>query len=109
MDTRYKHFLADNDPVGFGLGEGSVGSLTITRFPMVDLVRWLLIFLVGAQQRRIGIQGLLRVNDHSQRLVLDLDSSNAIGGCIAAGSNDKGYLLHLEMHAIKRQDCLGIS
>src|SRR6266516_561527 len=96
MNTRYIHFLLDHNPFGFGLGKGSIGPFTITRFPMVDLVGWLLIFFVRTQQWRIGIQGLLGIHNHGERLVLDFDGSSAIGSRIAAGSHDKSDFLHLE-------------
>src|SRR2546425_1183788 len=55
VNTRDIHILPDDHPIGRSLGKGSISPFTITRFPVIDLVGWLLILFVGTQQRRIGI------------------------------------------------------
>src|SRR5579875_2988341 len=108
MDTRDVHILTDYDPVGLGLGKGCVGARPVAGFPVINVVGWLAILLVGAQQRRVWIKRFLGVYEHRQRFVIDLDSRHTIGCCVAAGGYDKGHFLHLVMYAIQCQHCLGV-
>src|SRR5216684_4581178 len=108
VNTRDEHILLDDHSIGLCLGKSCIRSCTVARFPVVNLVCCLLILLVGTQERRIGIKSLFGVNKHLQRFVINIDSSYSIGGGIAAGSDDKGDLLHLEMHAVQRQHRFGI-
>ena len=109
MNTRDIHILPDDHPIGCSLGKGSISPFTITRFPVIDLVGWLLILFVGTQQRCIRIKSFLRINDHPQRLIIDLDGGGAIRGGIAAVRHDKGDFLHLKMHTIQCQHRFGVS
>src|SRR5712691_5400541 len=85
VDTRNVHLLLDNNAIGLGLSKGCIGSGTVTSFPVINLVCRLFLFLVGAQQRRIGVKGLFGVDKHRQRLVIDVDGGYTVSGSIAAG------------------------
>ncbi len=108
MDARDVHILLDDDAVGLGLGECCLGRSLIARLPVVDVVGGLPVLLVGTQQRRIRVERLMRIDHDGQRLVFHVDGGHAIGGGVAAGGDDEGDFLHLVMHAIQRQHCLGI-
>ncbi len=69
VDARDVDVLLDRD---LGLGEGAVGRGPVARLPVPDVVV-LLVLLVGAEHRGARLERLLRIDDHGQRLVLDLD------------------------------------
>ncbi len=103
------HLLPDDHAVGCGFSKGSIGGLAFASLPVINLVCWLLILLIGTQQWRIGRECLFGIDYHRQRLIIYPDSSSAIGCGITAGSNNKGYFLHLVMHTIQRQHSFRIS
>src|ERR1700736_1759097 len=70
VNARDEHILPDDYAIGLCLGKGSICPGLVARFPVIYLVRRLLILLVGAQERRIGVKSLLGVNKHLQRFVI---------------------------------------
>ena len=76
VDARDVDVLLDGD---LGLGEGALGAVPVAPLPVPDVVV-LLVLLVGAQHRGAGLERLVRVDDDRQRLVVDLDACDAVGG-----------------------------
>ena len=87
-----------------GLGEGGVGQFLVADLPVEDVVRVaarpvsaiLLVLDVLAQDGRILVHRLERIDDNREGLVLDLDQVRGVGGDIAVGGDDEGDLLVLE-------------
>ena len=87
-----------------GLGEGGVGQFLVADLPVEDVVRVFarpvgalgLVLDVLAQDGRVRVHRLERVDDDRERLVLDLDQVRGVGGDIAVGRDDEGDLLVLE-------------
>jgi len=65
VHTRVEEVLGDDH---VGAGEGGVGVGEVARLPVVDVVVGLPL-LVVADDRRVGLEGLLRVRDGGQRRV----------------------------------------
>ncbi len=82
-----------------GVVEGLVGFRLVSRLPVPDVVR----FLVVAHFRRALRQGLERIHDHRQRLVLDFDGGDAVGRRVAARGHDRRDLLGLVLHGVDRK------
>ncbi len=59
---------------------------------------FLLVLDVLAQDRRVGVHRLERIDDDRQFLVFDLDEVGGVGGDVAIGGDDEGDLLVLEQH-----------
>src|SRR5216110_3150320 len=89
------------------LGEGAIGGSPVAPFPVPDVVI-LLVLLVGAQHRGPGLERLLRVDDHGQRLVLDLHRGDAVGGRVPARREHGCDLLGLVHHLFHREHHLGV-
>jgi hypothetical protein len=95
-----------------GCGKGGVGRGLVTRIPGEDVVVVLtravgaagLASQVFAQNRGIGLERLVRVDDDGQLLVLDLNRFDAVGGGITIFGDDNSHLLHLEMHLFVGQN-----
>ena len=104
MDARQVDVLRDRH---IRLLEGAVRRVAIADLPMEDVVVGLAL-LVVAQHGCIGLERLEWVHDHGQRLVLDLDGLDAVGGCVAAGRHDGGDLLAREHHLVDREHHLGV-
>ena len=98
MDARDVEVFFDDD---LGAGEGGVGLRGVARLPVPDVVRLLL--AVGPHQRGIGFERLEGVHDRRQRIVLDLDELDGVGGDVALGGDDRRDLLRLVDDAIHRQ------
>ena len=100
------HALVAQEVLGrdFGLLEGGVGQFPVADLPVEDMVRMaarpvsaiLLVLDVLAQDRRVLVHRLERIDDDGQGLVLDLDQVRGVGGDIAVGRDDEGDLLVLE-------------
>ena len=67
--------VARDDRVG--LGERAVGRLLVAGLPRRAREVVALAGLVVADQRRVGVERLARVDDRGQRLVLDVDQRSA--------------------------------
>jgi hypothetical protein len=61
---------------------------------MKDVVVFL-VFLVGAQHRRVGFQCLEGIHHDGKRIVLDLHSLDAVSGAVAVGRDHSRHLLRL--------------
>src|SRR5438132_9008933 len=83
VNTRDVHLLLNDHPVGTSLGKGCISSRTVACLPVVYLIRRLLVLFIRTQQWSIGIKRLFGTNEHMQRLVINLDSSDAIRGSVA--------------------------
>ena len=90
----------------FRLDEGGVGEVAIADLPIEDMVVMLarpmrafgLVLDVLAQQRRVGVHRLERIDQNRQRFVFDLDEIGGVGRDIAVGGDDEGDFLILEQH-----------
>ena len=51
----------------------------------------------GREDRRVGLQRLVRVDDDRQRLVIDEDGGDAVGGRISRGRDDCRDFLALDI------------
>ena len=86
------------------LQEGGVGQLLVADLPIEDVVGMLarpvgaVLFVLDvlAQNRRVLIHRLERVDDDGKRFILDLDQVGGVGGDIAVGRDDERDLLVLE-------------
>ena len=58
---------------------------------------------IVAQHRRVGGHRLVRIDERRQRLVLDLDEIDRVGGDVAVLGHDEGDLLALEQHLLVGQ------
>ena len=90
------------------LAEGGVGAVLVAHLPGEDVVVVLALAVrtfglareVVAQDRRVGRHRLEGIDDHRQRLVLDLDQIGRIGRHVAVLGDDEGDLLVLEQHLL---------
>ena len=48
---------------------------------------------IGPEDERVRLERLVRVDDHLQRLVVDLDRSDAVGRDVLGGGDDRGNFL----------------
>ena len=55
---------------------------------------------VVADDRRVLVEGVLRVDQRWQGLVLNLDLLDAVGHRVAVGADHEGDLLVLEVHLL---------
>ena len=67
----------------------------VARLPVPDVVGLLALAAVRAQDRRVGLERLERVDDDRQRLVVDLDRRDAVGRGVARRRDDGRHLLRL--------------
>ena len=104
VDARQVDVLLHGD---VGAGERLVGGLPVADFPVEDAVV-LLVLLVGSEHRGAGLERLERIDDDRQRVVVDFDGVDAIGGRVAIGGDDARHLLRLVHHLLGRQHHLGI-
>jgi hypothetical protein len=98
--------VAGND--GVGLGERLVGRVAVACLPRRAGQIVALAGLVVADQGRILIERLARVDDRGQRLVLDVDERQRVVGRVLVGRDDEGDLLALEAHLVAGQHGLGV-
>jgi hypothetical protein len=99
--------LDDHATVGEGRGERLVGLGRVARFPVVDVVVGLAV-LVVADDLGVGVEGLLRVDDHRQRLVLDVDQVERVTRRVAILGDDERDLLAVEAHLVGGEHRLGV-
>ena len=104
VDARQVDVFLDRDR---GLGEGAVGGGLVAPLPVPDVVV-LLVLLVGPQHRCARHERLARIDDHRQRVVLDLHRGDAVGGGVAAGGQHGGDFLRLVHDFLDRQHHLGV-
>ena len=88
--------------------EGPVGRLLVAGLPgrgreVVDLAR-----LVVADQRRVVVERPPRVDDHRQRLVVDLDQRQRVAGHVFVGGDHERHLLALEARLVAGQHGLRV-
>ena len=91
-----------------GLGERAVGGLLVAGLPqrarqVVDLT-----VLVVADQRRVGVERLARVDDRRQRLVLDVDQRERVAGDVLVDGDHERHLLPLEADLVAREHRLRV-
>ena len=104
VDARVEHVLGDDD---VGLGEDGVGLLLAARLPVEDVVVGLA-FLVVADDGRVGVERVARVDDRGQRLVVDVDELERVACGVAVLGDDEGDLLALEAHLVGGEDGEGV-
>ena len=100
MDARDVDVDRD-DPVR--CGQGRVGGRPAAGLPVPDVVVRLLRPAVRAEDRRVGLQGLERVHDHGQRLVVHVHRLDRVRGLVARLGDDGGDLLRLVHDRVDRQ------
>ena len=98
--------VAGDDRVG--LGERAVGRLLVAGLPRRRGEVVALAGLVVADQRRVGVERLARVDDRRQRLVLDVDQRQRVVGGVLVGRDHERDLLALEAHLVARQHGLRV-
>jgi hypothetical protein len=75
---------------------------------VVDVVGGLAL-LVLADQRRVGLQGLVRVDHRRERVVVDVDQLQGVAGDVGVLGDHRRDLLALEHHLVEGQDRLGVA
>ena len=91
-----------------GLGERPVGGLLVAGLPGRAREVVALAGLVVADQRRVGIERLARVDDRGQRVVLDVDQLQRVVGRVLVGRDHECDLLALEAHLVAGQHGLRV-
>ena len=91
-----------------GLGERAVGGLLVAGLPqragqVVDLT-----VLVVADQRRVRVERLARVDHRGQRLVLDVDQRERVPGGVLVDGDHERDLLTLEADLVAGEHGLGV-
>ena len=81
---------------GVGLGERAVGRRLVAGLPGRAREVVALAGLVVADQRRVGVERLARVDDRRQRVVLDVDQRERVVGRVLVGRDHERDLLALE-------------
>ena len=113
MYARIQDLLLDRDR---SAGEGRVGGCLVARLPGEDMVRMrarpmphvVLVRNVLANDRCIGCHRLVRVDDHGQLLVVDLDELRAVRRAVAIAEHHR-HFLHLEADLLVRQHRLHVT
>ena len=90
-----------------GRGEGAVGALAVADLPVVDDVVGLVLLVIADDRRALG-DGLHRVDDDRQRLVVDDDRLARVLGDVGIIGDDAGDLLALEAHLVGGEHSLGV-
>ena len=98
--------VARDDRVG--LGERPVGRLLVAGLPGRAREVVALTGLVVADQRRVGVERLARVDDRRQRLVLDVDQLQRVVRRVLVGRDHERDLLALEAHLVAREHGLRV-
>ena len=93
---------------GVGVGEGTVGGLLVARLPgrageVVGLA-----LLVVADQGRVVVERLARVDDGRERLVLDVDQLERVARRVLVGRDHERDLLALEANLVAREHGLRV-
>ena len=104
VDARDVHVLLHHH---VRLREGLVRRGAVAGFPVEDAVV-LLVLLVGPQDRRSREQGLERIDDDRQRVVIDLDRLDAVGCRVPIGRDHGGHFLRLVHYLLGGQHHLGV-
>ena len=76
---------------------------------MPDVVVLLVLAAIRAEDRRIGLERLDRIDDDRQRLVVDHHGLDAVRGGIAVRGNDRRDLLRLVHHRVGWQHHLHVA
>ena len=100
VDARDVDVLGD---AHLGLGDRGVRPGPIARFPVPDVVVGLVGAAVGPQHERIRLQRLEGIDDDRQRLVVDVDRRDAVGGDVLGRRHDRGDFLGLVHDGRRRQ------
>jgi hypothetical protein len=104
MAARVDHVARDDD---VGVGEDAIGLVLVAGLPVEDVVGGLAL-LVVADDRRVRIARLARVDDRRERVVLDIDELERVARRVAVVGDDERDLLALKAHFVGRQDGLGV-
>ena len=91
-----------------GLGERLVGGGLVARLPRRRGEVVGLAGLVVADQRRVVVERLARVDDRRQRVVLDVDQRQRVVGRVLVGRDHERDLLALEAHLVAGQHGLRV-
>ena len=92
VDARDVDVLGD---AHLGLGHRGIGPGSIAGLPVPDVVVGLVLAPVRAQDERARLHRLVRVDDDRERLVVDGDRGDAVGGDVLGRRDDRGDLLGL--------------
>ena len=105
VDARVQRVELDDD---VGVLEHAIRRVGIARLPREDVVVGLT-FEVRADDRRVSVERLLRVGDHRQRVVIDVDTFERVLGLRRRLGDHADDLLALEADLVGRQDSLGVT
>ena len=92
MDPRDVDVLLDMD---FGGGQVGIGRGSVARFPVPGVVVGLVRAAVRAKDEGVRFERLDGIHDDRQRLVVDQDGRDPVGGGIARRGDDRRDLLRL--------------
>ena len=104
VDPRQVHVLRHHH---VGLGERLVRCLAVAGLPVEDAVV-LLVLLVGAEDRRRGVERLEGIHHHRQRIVLDLHGLDPVRGDVPVRRDHRRDLLRLVHDLLGRQHHLRV-
>ncbi len=90
-----------------GRGERRVGGLLVAALPVVDAVVGL-VFLVGADHRRVRLERTLRRHHRLERLVVDVDQLEGVLRDVGVLGDHRRDLLALEPHLVGDEHRLGV-
>jgi hypothetical protein len=86
--------------------QGRIGGRAVTGFPMPDVVVLLVRPAIGTQDRGVREHRLERVEQDRQRLVVDVNGGDRVGGLVAGLGDDRRDLLGLVHDRVDGQDHL---
>ncbi len=105
VDARVERVELDDD---VGVREDAVRRIGIAGLPREDVVVGLALE-VRADDRGVGVERLLRIRDHRQRLVVHVDALERVLGLVLRLGDDADDLLALEADLVRRQDRLRVA
>ena len=105
VDALERDVLRDEDDVG--VLEDRVRLGLVAGLPVEDVVVGLAL-LVVADDRRVGVERLARVDEHGQRLVLDVDQLERVARRVVVVRDHEGHLLALEAHLVRGEHGLRV-
>ena len=95
-----QHVLLDHD---FGLLERGVGRRRVAGLPVEDVVVGLAVDVV-ADHRSVRVQGLRRIDNRRQYVVVHVDQREGIACGVAVFGDDERHLLPLESDFVGREN-----
>ena len=96
MDARDVHLLLDDH---LGVPERGFGLFAVAVLPVPDVVALLVVAHLGGA----GLQRLVRIHHHRQRVVVHFERGDAVGGSVAGSRHHRRHFLRLVLHGVHRQ------